>query len=130
MSLRKAPVKGREENPASAARAGLVARALELGAKKRGFEKLKPGVEICRLAGDAKSGPSGALLRYAPGARVPALAIRDSRSSTCSTARQSDERGTYPAGTLVVNRMGGEHSVWSEKGCLVLVIWERPIELL
>jgi len=43
---------------------------------------------------------------------------------------QSDERGTYSAGSLVVNREGDRHSVWSDDGCLVLIVWERPIEFL
>ena len=68
--------------------------------------------------------------RYAAGARVPAHRHPGFEIIYVLEGSQSDERGTYPAGTLVVNRMGGEHSVWSEKGCLVLVIWERPIELL
>src|SRR5690242_21292063 len=47
----------------------LVARALELGARRKGFRKLRNGVEILRLTGSEESGPSVALLRYAPGDR-------------------------------------------------------------
>ena len=36
------------------------------------WEPFRPGVEIARVYGDGQSGPAAALLRYAPGARVPA----------------------------------------------------------
>lgn len=108
----------------------LVARALELGARKRGFGKLRDGVQILRLAGVADKGPSVALLRYAPGARVPAHRHSGFEVIYVLDGAQSDERGTYEAGSLVVNREGGSHSVWSDDGCLVLIVWERPIEFL
>ena len=108
----------------------LVARALELGARRRGFKKLRDGVEILHVAGVAESGPSVAMLRYAPGARVPAHRHSGFEVIYVLDGAQSDERGTYAAGALVVNRDGDRHSVWSDDGCLVLIVWERPIEFL
>jgi anti-sigma factor ChrR (cupin superfamily) len=108
----------------------LVARALEVGAGKRGFGKLRDGVQILQLAGAAEKGPSVALLRYAPGARVPAHRHSGFEVIYVLDGAQSDERGTYKAGSLVVNREGDKHSVWSDDGCLVLIVWERPIEFL
>jgi anti-sigma factor ChrR (cupin superfamily) len=43
---------------------------------------------------------------------------------------QSDELGHYPAGSLVANPEGSVHSVTSEEGCVVLIQWTRPVEIL
>jgi anti-sigma factor ChrR (cupin superfamily) len=43
---------------------------------------------------------------------------------------QSDENGDYPAGTLVLNPAGTEHSVWSTRGCVVLIQWNLPVIML
>ena len=66
------------------------------------------GVQIHRLWG-APHTRSGALLRYAPGSKVP---------------RHRHEE--YPAGTHVINQPGSSHSVSSPEGCVVFVVWERP----
>lgn len=107
----------------------VVASALRLASLKRGWKPLRPGVDIHRLAG-ADGGPSVALLRYAPGARVPAHRHAGFEVIYVLDGAQSDERGTYGAGTVVVNPRGGKHSVWSDGGCLVLIVWERSIEFL
>jgi anti-sigma factor ChrR (cupin superfamily) len=109
--------------------ARLVGRALELGARKRGFGVLRPGVGILKLAGSGE-GPTAALLRYAPGARVPSHRHLGFELIYVLSGAQSDERGTYEAGTLVVNRSGDRHSVWSDEGCLVLIVWEKNIEFV
>jgi anti-sigma factor ChrR (cupin superfamily) len=108
----------------------LVAQASELGQGSEGFEPLREGVEIRSLVGNETTGASAALLRYAPGARVPAHKHRGFELIYVVSGSQSDENGTYGAGTLVVNREGGGHSVWSEAGCLVLIVWEHPIEFI
>lgn len=108
----------------------LVATALTLATRKAGWEPLRDGVELLRLAGSGKEGPSVALLRYAPGARVPQHRHPGFEVIYVLAGAQSDARGTYPAGTLVVNRAGGQHRVWSDSGCLVLIVWERPIEFV
>jgi anti-sigma factor ChrR (cupin superfamily) len=43
---------------------------------------------------------------------------------------QSDERGTYDAGTLVFNPAGTVHRVWSDEGCVVLIQWAKPVEFV
>jgi anti-sigma factor ChrR (cupin superfamily) len=108
----------------------LVARAVELVGKRADWGELRAGVGILRLAGDPSSGPSVALLRYEPGARVPTHRHGGFEVIYVLEGAQSDENGTYVAGTLVVNRQGEEHSVWSDTGCLVLIVWERPIVVL
>jgi anti-sigma factor ChrR (cupin superfamily) len=43
---------------------------------------------------------------------------------------QSDERGTYVTGDIVMNPKGTEHSVHSKHGCVALLIWELPVEFI
>ncbi|MEM9104547.1 MAG: cupin domain-containing protein [Pseudomonadota bacterium] len=43
---------------------------------------------------------------------------------------QSDERGDYPAGSVILNPKGTVHSVWSATGCVVLIQWQLPVEFL
>ena len=107
----------------------LVARALDLATQKRGWKPLRPGVDVRTLAG-VEGGPSVALLRYAPGAQVPAHRHQGFEVICVLEGAQSDERGTYSAGMVVVNPAGGSHRVWSEDGCLVLIVWERSIDFL
>ena len=43
---------------------------------------------------------------------------------------QSDAQGLLEAGDVALNAPGTEHDVFSEEGCLVLLVWERqPIML-
>ena len=37
---------------------------------------------------------------------------------------------TLTAGTLIINPPGTQHSVVSEAGCIVLAIYEKPVEFL
>ena len=108
----------------------LVVRALELATKKGGWARLRNGIKILRLCGDPRTGPSVALLRYQKGAHVPTHRHPGFEVIYVLEGSQRDERGTYAAGTLVVNREGVGHSVWSDTGCLVLVVWEQPVEFL
>ena len=91
------------------------------------FEYFREGVEICRLR---REDPAVALLRYAPGARVPCHRHTGLETILVLDGVQSDERGDYATGTLILNPEGTEHSVWSEPGCTVLIQWERPVDIL
>jgi anti-sigma factor ChrR (cupin superfamily) len=99
-------------------------------AASRDWSPFHPGVEICRLYDHAPEGPSAALLRYAPGAAVPAHAHGGYEHVFILEGEQQDHRGVYPAGTYVVNPPGSSHQVRSPKGCIVIVIWQRPVSLL
>jgi anti-sigma factor ChrR (cupin superfamily) len=105
-----------------------VERLTELAGRAGDWEVLRDGVDILRLAGDPKSGPSAALLRYRPGARVPRHLHPGFEVIYVVSGSQADARGRYPAGTLVVNPRGLEHEVWSDEGCVVLIVWEQPVE--
>lgn len=107
----------------------LVLRVAELvGRAAGGWAPLRDGVEILNLAGDPSSGATVALLRYQPGARIPAHRHPGFEVIYVVSGSQSDERGTYPTGTLIVNPPGTGHQVFSEEGCVVLIVWQRPVE--
>jgi anti-sigma factor ChrR (cupin superfamily) len=94
------------------------------------WKPLRSGVEVLRLFGDHEEGASIALLRYAPGARVPRHRHMGFELIVVLSGAQSDERGTYAAGSVMVNPKGDEHSVWSDEGCTILIVWERPVEFV
>jgi anti-sigma factor ChrR (cupin superfamily) len=100
---------------------------LPTGWQEMAFSAFREGVEICVLR-DAD--PKVALLRYAPGASVPRHVHTGLETILVLEGTQSDERGDYPAGALVLNPEGTVHSVWSEPGCVVLIQWERPVRFV
>lgn len=91
------------------------------------FEPFRDGVDIHYMKEGA---PAVALLRYAPGARVPKHRHTGLETILVLEGAQSDERGTYPTGSFILNPEGSVHSVWSDTGCVVLIQWERPVEIL
>lgn len=91
------------------------------------WRPFRPGVEIYPINGDFRDGPAAALLRYEPGATVPKHSHSGHEHLLVLSGSQSDAHGTYRAGTLVVNRPGTSHAIESPEGCVVLLIWERPV---
>ncbi|MFK7753153.1 MAG: cupin domain-containing protein [Sedimentitalea sp.] len=91
------------------------------------FEPFRDGVDVHYIKQGA---PAVAILRYAPGAKVPLHLHTGLESILVLDGVQSDERGDYGKGALVLNPQGSTHSVWSETGCAVLIQWERPVEIL
>ena len=106
--------------------ANLLGRATTLK-EEADWEPLRPGVDIRRLYKNGDDGPSAALLRYQPGAAVPLHRHRGYEHILVLDGAQSDERGRYPVGTLVINPPGTAHRVWSDVGCVVLIFWERGL---
>ncbi|MCH8466094.1 MAG: cupin domain-containing protein [Roseinatronobacter sp.] len=88
------------------------------------FVAFRDGVEIAQLR---TTDPAVALLRYQPGACVPHHEHTGLETILVLEGTQSDERGDYPSGTLVLNPKGSAHSVWSANGCTVLIQWESPV---
>lgn len=109
--------------PAPLHLAGLVGggwRAME-------FAPFREGVEISEvITGE----PAVALLRYQPGASVPRHLHMGLETILVLQGTQSDERGDYPTGSLILNPEGTAHSVWSTEGCVVLIQWQRPVRFL
>jgi predicted ChrR family anti-sigma factor len=94
------------------------------------WQPFRPGVEIARLYGGADNASSAALLRYAPKARVPRHIHRGFEHILVLSGSQRDENQLYEAGSLVISEPGTSHSITSDEGCVVLAIWERPVEIL
>jgi len=109
-----------------------VGSIVSLAEVERGeFSPFRKGIEIRVLYGTPGDGGSAAaFLRYQPGAKVSAHEHLGYELICVLSGSQSDERGTHPAGTFVVNPPGSRHTVESEEGCLVLAVWERPISFL
>ena len=95
------------------------------------WTELRPGVDEHRLYGPVDgTGSSASILRYRPGAHVPRHAHGGHEHIYVLGGSQRDERGTYRAGTLVINPPGTSHEVVSDEGCTVLIIWERPVAFI
>jgi len=94
------------------------------------FTAFREGVDICILHQGEEDSATVAVLRYRPGASVPRHRHRGLETIIVLDGEQSDDQGTYRAGDVVLNQTGSEHRVWSHEGCAVLIIWEKPVELL
>ena len=94
------------------------------------FEHFRDGVLVHWLIKGSQSEPSSAILKYQPGASVPFHRHAGLETIMVLDGNQSDENGTYQAGSLVFNAVGTEHSVWSKDGCTVLIQWNLPVIML
>jgi anti-sigma factor ChrR (cupin superfamily) len=102
-------------------------RALAGGADELAFEPFRDGIGVAWLYRNGEHGPAAAFLRYAPGARVPHHLHAGYEHVLVLEGSQRDRNGRHAAGSLVVNPPGTSHEVVSEEGCLVLIVWERPV---
>jgi anti-sigma factor ChrR (cupin superfamily) len=98
--------------------------------EKISWQPFRPGVEIARLHGGEADQASAALLRYAPNAAVPRHIHHGFEHILVLSGSQRDDHGTYTAGTMLVSTPGSSHAISSEEGCVVLAIWEKPVEIL
>lgn len=96
-------------------------------ARRSGYEPLRPGVDVLWLYKEDVAGSSCAILRYQPGAEVPEHEHQGFEHVYILAGEQSDERGTYRKGSFVINPPGTSHRVWTSEGCLVLIVWQRPV---
>jgi len=90
----------------------------------------KNGVDIFRLYGDGVTGPTAALVRYREHGQVPMHVHKGYEHILILTGSQRDETGIFKAGTLVINPPGTRHTVHSDAGCVVLAIYEKPVEFV
>jgi anti-sigma factor ChrR (cupin superfamily) len=93
------------------------------------FQELRPGVDISILH-ESPDGARVAVLRYAAGAEVPSHRHEGYEYIYVLQGEQADERGSYSAGSFVVNEPGETHRVFSKTGCVVLITWLRPVVFL
>jgi anti-sigma factor ChrR (cupin superfamily) len=96
----------------------LLGRASSL-AGEDDWSPFRPGISVRWLYRTVEGGPGAPLHEHLGYEHV--LVLQGS---------QSDERGHYPCGTLVVNPPGSRHAVTSERGCVVLIIWERGVRFV
>lgn len=102
----------------------------ELLSERPGYVPLRPGVDLLTLHEDPKTGSQVGVVRYQPGAQVPAHEHPGYEHLIVLSGEQSDDNGRYGAGSLVINVPGSSHRVSSEGGCLVLAIWEKPVRFI
>jgi anti-sigma factor ChrR (cupin superfamily) len=89
----------------------------------------RDGVEAAWLYQNGAHGPAAAYLRYRAGARVPLHWHPGYEHVFVLEGSQRDANGRYAAGSLLISPPGSSHEIVSEEGCVVLVIWERPVIL-
>jgi len=101
--------------------------ALATSQTEHTWQPLRDGVEICELYREA-DGPIAALLRYAAGAQVPAHLHTGAEFIFVLAGAHADDRGRYPAGTVLASPPGSTHAMVSDTGGIVLAIWVKPIQ--
>lgn len=94
------------------------------------WQPFREGVEKLEIYGDPSHGCSCALLRYQPGAQVPRHLHQGVECLLILRGSQCDERGTYTAGSFLINPATSGHEIFSEEGCVVLAIWEKPVRFV
>lgn len=94
------------------------------------FEDFRDQVTIHWIQPFENEQPGVALLKYEAGASVPRHLHVGLETILVLQGTQSDEAGDYGPGSLIVNKEGTEHSVWSDTGCVVLIQWDRPVKIL
>ena len=94
------------------------------------WQPFREGVEIYRLYGDGVKGSTAVLLRYQAGSKVPLHEHPGYEHLLILAGSQEDERGSYEAGTLIINPPGTRHRVVSSAGCIVLAIYEKPVRFI
>ncbi len=91
------------------------------------WKPFRKGIDIVRIYGKPHLGASAALLRYAPGAKLPHHSHTGYEHIIILAGSQVDETGSHHEGTVVINPPGSGHSVSNQNGCVVLAIWEHPV---
>jgi len=94
------------------------------------WKPFQTGVDIYRLYGDGHTGPTAALLRFHPGGRVPLHEHTGYEHIFVLAGSQVDENSEAETGALIINPPGTSHSILSQRGCIVLAIYEKPVRFL
>ena len=94
------------------------------------WQDFRTGVDILPIYGDPTQGCSSALLRYQPGAVIPEHLHVGAEFLLILRGSQADARGIYTLGSLLINPAETSHGIFSEQGCIVLAIWEKPVKFI
>jgi quercetin dioxygenase-like cupin family protein len=82
------------------------------------------------VAETGENGPAAAIMRYLPGAEAPAHRHPGYEMIYVLSGELETDDGTYPAGSLLVMPPDSVHAPRSPKGCVGLVVWERPVQVV
>jgi anti-sigma factor ChrR (cupin superfamily) len=115
--------------PAASAEPLVLADLEELAAhpERLSWEPFRPGIGAHWIRRSEDGGLASALLRYAPGTSLARHRHTGVEHIFVLAGEQRDEQGRHAKGTLLMNPPGSAHSVSSPTGCIVLVIWEKPV---
>ncbi|MDX8524152.1 cupin domain-containing protein [Mesorhizobium sp. MSK_1335] len=103
---------------------------LDGGWRELAFEHFREGITVHWLLRGDPVEASVAILKYQPGAGVPRHRHVGLETIVVLEGTQNDENGSYAVGSVILNPVGTEHSVWTEKGCVVLIQWDLPVIIL
>jgi len=95
------------------------------------WNELRPGVLIHRFyQNDDSENASAALLKYDKGASVPIHLHTGYEHLLILKGEQEDKNGIYQKGDFIINLPGSKHDVKSNTGCILLAIWEKPVQFI
>jgi anti-sigma factor ChrR (cupin superfamily) len=94
------------------------------------WEPFRAGVRVHWLYRTGDDGPAAALLRYEPGAAVPLHVHLGWEHILVLAGSQSDGTARYATGALLISPPGSRHAIASAEGCVVLAIWQRPVQIV
>jgi anti-sigma factor ChrR (cupin superfamily) len=94
------------------------------------WKPFRPGVSAHWLYDEGGGGAAAVLLCYEPGAQVSLHEHVGHEHMLVLEGEQSDEAGTYPTGTFVINSPGSRHSPRSKDGCVALLIYEKAVDFV
>ena len=84
------------------------------------------GIEWKILMEDKATGMFTALMRWAPGARLPEHEHAALEQTYVLEGSFADEDGVCTAGNFVWRRKGSRHDAWTDEGCLMLAFFLKP----
>lgn len=94
------------------------------------WRPFQDGVDIHRLQGDGRTGPTTALIRFRKAGKIPLHQHPGCEHILILAGSQRDQNTAAAAGTLMINPAGSAHSVVGDAGCIVLAIYQQPVEFL
>ena len=103
---------------------------LDMDYQSLDWQYFREGLSIYPLYNSEKTSASAALLKYIPGASVPEHEHIGYEHILVLEGSQEDAIGLYKKGDFVINKPETRHWVKSEEGCVVLAIWEKPVEFV
>jgi anti-sigma factor ChrR (cupin superfamily) len=89
------------------------------------------GAEMHRLYSTDETGadgPAAAIMRYLPGATAPAHTHPGYELIYVLSGELETDDGVYGPNSLLVMPPGSVHAPRSPRGCVGLVVWERPVQ--